>query len=164
MKPLPALAIFLALCSPALAQPKASPSTSKFVTEVARSDMFEIQSSELAAQKADDATKSFARQMVDDHGKTSAELKSLVNEGKVAATLPTEMSPGQQQKLAKLNRLDGAAFNRQYQRDQVSAHKTAVALFKRYASRGDNPDLKTWAGSTTPALAHHLEMAQMLGR
>ena len=85
MKPLPALAIFLALCSPALAQP-ASPSTSKFVTEVARSDMFEIELSELAAQKADDATKSFARQMVDDHGKTSAELKSLVNEGKVAAT------------------------------------------------------------------------------
>jgi len=62
MKPLPALAIFLAFCNPALAQPKASPATNKFVSEVARSDMFEIQSSELAAQKADDATKSFARQ------------------------------------------------------------------------------------------------------
>ena len=125
--------------------------------------MFEIQSSELAAQKADDATKSFARQMVDDHGKTSAVLKSLVNEGKVAATLPTEMSPGQQQKLAKLNRLDGAAFNRQYA-SPGEPPKSAAALFRRYASRGDNPDLKTWAGSTTPALAHHLEMAQMLGR
>jgi putative membrane protein len=46
--------------------------------------------------------------------------------------------------------------------DQVDAHKDAVDLFERYAESGDNPDLKSWAGQTLPALKHHLEMAQNL--
>jgi len=164
MRTLSAFAVVLAFCGPALAQTKASPATNKFVTEVARSDLFEIQSSELATQKADEGTKAFAQQMVNDHQKTSAELKSMVNGGKVAANLPTDMSASQKDKLAKLSKLNGAAFTRQYQTDQVSAHKTAVSLFKQYANRGDNPDLKSWAGTTTPALEHHLEMAQALGK
>jgi putative membrane protein len=47
---------------------------------------------------------------------------------------------------------------------QVSAHKDAVSLFERYAKGGEDPKLKDWAGKTLPALQHHLEMAQNLGK
>ena len=47
---------------------------------------------------------------------------------------------------------------------QAGAHKDTVSLFERYAKRGDNPDLKNWAGKTLPALKHHLKMAQDLSK
>ncbi|WP_409457352.1 DUF4142 domain-containing protein [Rhizobium sp.] len=47
-----------------------------------RPGVFEIESSELALQKGNDATKTFAQQMVADPEKT-AELKALIAVGKV---------------------------------------------------------------------------------
>jgi putative membrane protein len=51
-----------------------------FVTEVAASDMFEIQSSKLAATKTQGKVQAFANQMVTDHTKTSSDLKPLAQE------------------------------------------------------------------------------------
>jgi putative membrane protein len=67
-----------------------------------------------------------------------------------------------QKMLDKLKGLNGADFTQQYDKDQVSAHKDAVSLFRRYAKGGDNDALKDWAGKTLPALERHLEMAQNL--
>lgn len=139
-----------------------APITEDFVKEVAISDMFEIQSSKLAEEKADDKAKAFAKKMIADHEKTSEELKSLVTGGKVKAELPTALDSTHQSKLDKLKGLSGADFTKQYVSDQVSAHKTAVDLFKRYGAGGDNADLKTWAVKTEPHLEEHLKMAQDL--
>ena len=139
-----------------------APRTEDFVKEAAISDMFEIQSSQLAQAKGDDQTKSFAAQMMTDHQKTTDELKGLVEGGKVKATLPTQMDSSHQKMLEKLERLSGADFDKQYDADQVSAHKQAVSLFGRYGKRGSSPELKDWASKTLPTLQHHLEMAQGL--
>src|SRR3954447_7931504 len=142
----------------------ASPSTADFVTQAAISDMFEIQSSQLAAERGDEATKKFAQQMIADHQKTSSEMKTMAQGGKVQATIPAALDSTHQSKLDKLKGLQGNDFNRQYHNDQVKAHKDAVDLFQRYAKGGDNPDLKAWAGKTQPALEHHLQMAQQLAK
>jgi putative membrane protein len=140
-----------------------SPSTQDFVTEAAISDMFEIQSSQLAVDKASDqATKDFANQMITDHGKTSSEMKSMVDAGTVKANLPTALDGSHQSMLDKLKSLNGDDFTKQYDSDQVSGHKDAVDLFKRYANGGDNPTLKSWAATTLPTLQHHLDMANNL--
>jgi len=143
-----------------------SPTTRDFVQEAAVSDMFEIQSSQLAEQKSDDApTKSFAQKMVTDHTKTTSDIKSMVSGGKLKGVeLPTDMSSSQKSMLDKLKGLNGKDFTKQYHSDQVSAHKDAVSLFERYAKGGDNAKLKDWAGKTLPALQHHLEMAQALDK
>lgn len=135
-----------------------SPSTADFVKQVAVSDMFEIESSKLAAEKADAATKAFAQQMIKDHTKTSTELKGIAQ----GAEIPTAMDSSHQSKLDKLKGLSGPDFTKQYRSDQVSAHKDAVSLFERYANGGDNEKLKAWAAKTLPDLKHHLEMAQNL--
>src|ERR1700716_2691420 len=139
-----------------------TPTTPDFVKEVAISDMFEIESSKLAQQKANAAEKTFASQMVSDHTKTSTELKGLVTGGKVKADLPTAMDSSHQSKLDKLKGESGKDFSSDYDSMQVSAHKDAVSLFERYAKGGENADLKNWAGKTLPALKHHLDMAQGL--
>jgi putative membrane protein len=139
-----------------------SPSTADFVKEVAISDMFEIESSKLAQQKGNAPTKSFADHMVMDHTKTSMELKSLVQGGKVRADLPAAMDSSHQTKLDKLKGLNGDDFSKNYDQMQRDAHKDAVDLFGRYAKGGDNADLKQWASSTLPALQTHLKMADAL--
>lgn len=141
-----------------------APKTEDFVKEVAASDMFEIESSKLAVERADGPTKTFAQQMVTDHEKTSAELKQLVESGKVTATLAPAMTEDQQQMIDKLKGLQGTEFTEQYHSDQVSAHEDAVDLFKRYGEEGENPELKAWAAKTHPALEHHLKMAQDLDK
>lgn len=127
--------------------------------------MFEIESSKLAEQKGNAQEKSFAQQMVIDHTKTSSELKTPVGDGKVEATLPTALdSSHQKNKLDKLKGATGQDFSSDFNSYQVSAHKDAVSLFERYANGGDNAALKDWAGKTLPALGHHLDMAQELGK
>lgn len=137
-----------------------APKTEDFVKEVAMSDMFEIQSSELAQQKAatEDAKK-FAAQMITDHTKTSNELKSLAPN---PAAIPVQLDSSMQSKLDKLKKLQGDTFTKEYNSMQVSAHKSAVSLFERYANGGENAKLKEWASHTLPTLKHHLEMAKKL--
>jgi putative membrane protein len=75
------LALFL-MASPALAQSigektgvnsvlGVAPTTADFVKEVAISDMFEIQSSQLAQERGNASEKPFAATMIKDHQKTS---------------------------------------------------------------------------------------------
>ena len=128
-----------------------APKTQDFVTLAAQSDMLEIQSSKLALQKSDSAkTKTFAQNMIDDHTKTSTELKGLVSSGKVKVDAPSALDKAHEAKLDKLTKLNGKDFTKEYDDMQVSAHKDAVSLFERYGKDGDNPDLKAFAGKTLP--------------
>ncbi|HEY0329617.1 MAG TPA: DUF4142 domain-containing protein [Rhodopseudomonas sp.] len=173
MKRLTVVATCLLFATPVLAQSLGektgvnstlgiAPTTQDFVTQVAISDLFEINSNKLGAEKGNAAEKSFATQMVTDHTKTSTELKTLVTGGKVKAELPTALDSAHQSKLDKLKGLSGADFSSSFDSYQVDAHKDAVNLFERYAKSGENADLKDWAGKTLPALQHHLELAQKL--
>jgi putative membrane protein len=141
----------------------APPPAQEFVNKVAISDMFEIQSSQLALSKqADVDTKPFAEKMVTDHQKTSSELKSLIDSGKVKAMLPTALDAQHQKMLDELKAKSGKDFDQSYDQIQVKAHQEAVALFEAYTRGGDNADLKSWAAQTLPHLKEHLSMAQKL--
>jgi putative membrane protein len=175
MKKIIIASLAISLAGPVLAQSAAeksgvnsligvAPKTEDFVQEAATSDMFEIESSKLALDRGDAATKTFAQQMVTDHEKTSSELKALISAGKVKAQLPSAMTSAQQDMLDKLKGLQGDDFIKQYHSDQESAHEDAVNLFKRYGEGGDNAELKAWAASTRPALEHHLQMAKDLNK
>ena len=140
-----------------------APSAQDFVNKVAVSDMFEIRSSQLALSKQPDKdTKPFAQKMVTDHQKTSKELKSLVDNGKVKATLPSALDSEHEKMLDDLKAKDGKDFDHSYDQTQVKAHQDAVALFNAYAKDGDDPELKKWAAKTLPHLRQHLTMAQKL--
>lgn len=139
-----------------------APKTEDFVTEAAVSDMTEIAASKVALEKGDADEKQFADQMVRDHTQTSTELKALVASGDVQATLPTGLDSASQKEIDKLNAAKPADFRSEYDSSQVSAHKSAVSLFDRYAKGGENSKLKDWAQKTLPHLQHHLDMANML--
>jgi len=139
-----------------------TPKPADFVKEAAESDLYEIQSSQLAGTKTDRSVKRFAEQMVADHTQTSSELKSHAQKGGIA--LPTKMSNSQQRMLAKLSGLSGDDFTQRYLDDQVTVHKKMISLFKRYLKGGKNKDLKVWATQTLPILQRDLDMAQALDK
>ena len=74
--------------------------------------------------------------MVTDHQKTSKELKSLVDRGKVKATLPSALDSEHQQMLDDLKAKSGKDFDQSYDQMQVQGHEDAVALFTAYAKGG----------------------------
>jgi putative membrane protein len=141
-----------------------APKTQDFVTEAAVSDMTEIAAAKIALEKGDADEKQFADQMVKDHTQTSTELKGLVSSGDVEATLPTAPDSPSQKHIDKLNAATPADFKGDYDSSQVSAHKSAVSLFERYAKGGENARLKEWASKTLPHLQQHLEMANALNQ
>ena len=66
-----------------------APTTEDFVKTVAISDMFEVQSGQLASEKAQNGdVRSFGKQMVADHTKTSDQLKKLVADKDIKVELP----------------------------------------------------------------------------
>jgi putative membrane protein len=135
-----------------------------FYIRAAQSDMLEIMSSNLALQKSqNEEVRRFAQMMIDDHTRTSNELKTLAASKNV--TLPTTMSNKQQSAMDKLNRAAaGADFDREYMKMQVKAHEDAVKLFQRQANEdeADEADAKAFAAKTLPALQTHLATARTL--
>jgi putative membrane protein len=141
---------------------QSAPTTEDFVKAVAISDMFEIQSSKLALEKKARPDEKFAERMVQDHTKTTEQLKELVKSGKVKAELPTALDGKHQQMLDQLRSESGATFEKDYDQMQRDGHKQAVALFESYAKGGDNAELKRWAANTLPHLQEHLALAEKL--
>ena len=140
-----------------------NPTTTDFVKEAAMSDMTEIAAAKLGEERGNAQEKAFAGQMITDHTKTSEELKSMAPADAKAA-IPTALDSSSQGKVDKLKDAKPDDFSSDFDSMQVSAHKDAVSLFERYAKGGEDPKLKDWAGKTLPALQHHLEMAQNLGK
>ena len=140
-----------------------TPSTPDFVTEAAKSDMLEIQSSQLADQKADGANKSFAQKMVTDHTATSAELKPWCQPARSAVELPTDCGHAAAH-ARQAEQPERRGLHQAISHDQLSAHKDAVSLFERYAKGGDNATLQEFAAKTLPHLREHLKMAEDLDK
>jgi putative membrane protein len=155
-----ALTTMAVACGMFALQAVAQNATQDFVTKVAISDMFEIQTGKLAAQKGNAEVKSFGQRMVKDHTKTSQELKSMLGKSKVK--VPTALDAEHRAKLGKLEKLSGDQFNSNYASMQVEAHQEAVKLFETYSSSGDDAELKAWAAKTLPTLKDHLEHARKL--
>ncbi len=161
-----AFAATLALTLPLLATTSVSAlavSTQEFVNKVAVSDMFEVKSGKLAAKKAkDDDVQDFGEQMVEDHTKTTEDLKELVKDEDIKVEMPAGMDQRHKDQFNTLKDLSGADFDRAYVPTQVVAHEQAVNLFEDYSKSGDNDALKEWAGDTLPALKDHLKEAREL--
>jgi putative membrane protein len=139
------------------------PDNGRFVKEAAMSDMTEIAAAKVGKERGNAQEKTFTSQMITDHTKTTDELKAMASAGAKVA-IPSAPDSSSQSKVDKLKDAKPDDFSSDFDSMQVSAHKDAVSLFERYAKGGEDPKLKDWAGKTLPALQHHLEMAQNLGK
>jgi putative membrane protein len=61
-----------------------------------------------------------------------------------------------------LNSASAQDFDKTYAKQQVDAHQQAVDLFKKYAAKGDDTDVKQFAEKTLPTIEQHLEDTKKL--
>src|SRR6185295_14604917 len=67
-----------------------------------------------------------------------------------------ESTADQKAKKEKLDKLSGAAFDKEFVNMMVTNHKANIPNFEREASRGSDPDVKQFASSIVPTLKEHL--------
>jgi len=133
-----------------------------FFETAASANLFEIESSQLALQRATDpALKAFAKRMVQDHEKAGRELKALARKKDV--TLSTQLLRRHKAMLDDLrDEKQGPEFDDEYRRKMIASHKEAVSLFDEVATDAKDPDIKAFAAKTLPTLQAHGGSAQEL--
>ena len=127
-----------------------------FATAVAASDLYEIESSRLAADKSGSTeVKEFAGHLLTDHQKSTAELKTAASQAKVmvAPALDAE----KQSMLSQLKAASGAEFDRLFVQQQKAAHQKALALLQSFARDGDAEPLKAFARKASGVVEGHIE-------
>src|SRR2546423_8449740 len=133
----------------------------KFMMEAATGGMMEVELGRWAAQKGtSDAIKQFGHRMVDDHSQANTELMQLASSKGV--TVPTQLDEKHRNEVAKLTKLSGAEFDRQYAKMMISDHRKDVDEFQKQSMHADDADLQAFAAKTLPTLQQHLQMAQTL--
>lgn len=151
--------------NPAADQAGAQPADSAqvYVANAAIGDLYEVQSSRLALEKAQSAdVKAFAKQMIADHTATTNTLKTLAVDQAVGRVLPTEPDARHQAMLDTLKGTSGAAFDKAYLDQQATAHQEALLLHGNYARHGEKAKLKAFAAETTPRIQRHADMLKQL--
>ena len=155
------LTLALALPLAANAAGNAGAKDSEFRTKAAQGGMAEVALGQMAVNKAaDPKVKEFGQKMVDDHGKANEELKSIAQRD--GESLPAESSKAQQDAAQKLGQKTGKDFDTAYAQMMVKDHEEDVALFKKEAASGQDPEMKQFASKTLPTLEEHLKMAKEL--
>ncbi|MER9405299.1 DUF4142 domain-containing protein [Mesorhizobium caraganae] len=147
----------LAAASIVLAMPAfAADSAQDFVDKAAIGGKFEVDSSKIAQDKAQDqSVKDFAQTMIRDHGSANAKLQAVAGEQKL--NVPAALDAQHQGDVDKL-RSAQAPIDLAYVDMQRKAHADAVKLFESYARDGDNAALKTFAQQTVDTLKMHQQM------
>jgi putative membrane protein len=132
-----------------------------FYMQAAEGGMAEVEAGKLAQAKGNSAAvKDFGSQMVADHGKANAKLKSIAANKQVM--LPSAPSAEHQTMKKKLEGLTGAAFDAAYVQGQVADHEKVAALLEKEIASGKDADAKAFAMETLPTVKAHLAMAQKL--
>lgn len=148
---------------PAAEMPAAANPDQEFANAAAASDAFEIQSSQLAQDKASASkVKAFAAQMIKAHTDSTAKLKTAAQNATPVVTPQPQLSAMQQQTLDDLKSKSGAEFDTAYIKAQADAHQMTLDKLRAYAANGAVPSLKSFANEMVPVVTAHLNMAKGL--
>lgn len=141
------------------------PSTADYVANAALSDMYEIESSTLARDKARaPELKAFADRIITDHTATTKSLKAALAQGDMGITPPAALDDRRRGLVQALKAAGPDAFDDLYHQQQIAAHEEALALHQGYAAGGENAALRRVAGTATPIVQSHLTMLRQMER
>jgi putative membrane protein len=155
----------LGLCvfaTSAIGATDAALTSATFVEKAAQAGMMEVEAGKVASTRAQSLqVRDFAQRMVQDHTKSSAELKTAAATARVK--VPTILDAEHRATVETLGAKSGEEFDAAYVRQMVADHEKAVALFQAAAaSDALDPALVGYAKKTLPTLQAHKEMADTL--
>jgi putative membrane protein len=136
--------------------PEAKTSAMPYVMAAGMSDLYEINSSQIALQKSQRAdVRKFANMLIKHHQKTTAATMKAAARANVTAP-PPALDAGATQSINELQTASAGDFDRIYLAQQGPAHQAALDLHQSYSSGGDQAPLRTSARSAVPVVRQHL--------
>ncbi|NBB23655.1 DUF4142 domain-containing protein [Porphyrobacter sp. SLTP] len=133
-----------------------APTSLAFVQAAAMSNLYEIAAANIALDKAEaGSVRDFAQMMVTDHSKALETLEDAVGSSGQTLALPINLDADHQAKVDILQSLQGAAFDREYLSQQMTAHREALTLLKAYGGEGEIAELRQFAQGAIPTVQKH---------
>jgi putative membrane protein len=130
-----------------------------FMKKAAVGGMMEVDLGKLAQKSTNPKVKAFAQQMVTDHSKANAELKTLAE--KSGIVLPTAYPAEEKAHMDMMAKMTGTAFDKHYIEMMVTDHDKTIALFNAAASSQDK-GVSDFAKKTIPVITGHFEKAKAI--
>jgi putative membrane protein len=130
--------------------------------KIEQAHLGEIDLSRLAKQQASSRdVKSFADMIENDHGSALKDLQKVMNKNGVEESTNSKPAEGKEE-LAKLQKLSGAQFDREFMNTMVMDHQKDLDELRKAQTSVQNADLKDYINDLIPTVQKHLDKAQDL--
>ncbi|HEY8100670.1 MAG TPA: DUF4142 domain-containing protein [Burkholderiaceae bacterium] len=141
-----------------------APSTTgnnEFLAQAVQDSQAEIEQCELALERtSNDDIKIFAQRMIDDHSEIGQKIEQLCSQKNIE--LPQDVNPQQSSSMKELLALSGQDFDKRFIEQNVQDHENDIKVFKHYAEKADDADVKALAAKGVKMLTEHLKMAKQI--
>jgi putative membrane protein len=135
------------------------PATRQFFADAVSGSTMELAGGAFAVSKAErDDVKALGRQLMNDHARMNRDVIVLAKD--LGDLLSNELRPDDRKVVDRLQKLDGAEFQREYLKAIVEHHTRELAMFEKQAASGTNPQVKAYAEKTLPQVKEHLRLAE----
>ncbi|SRR5579871_493933 len=139
--------------------PAINTADTKFMVDIAKAGMMEIELGKIAEERSGDETiKRFGAMMVTDHTKAAAALQKLASQKKVS--LPSALDIDEQKQMDSLKNKSGKAFDQPYMKMMVDGHKKVLSELNDEKINGSDADVRDFASNTIATVQMHLDSAR----
>ena len=140
------------------------PKPEEFAGSVAQSDGYELAAAQTAlAQSRNPQIRAFAERMIADHERMAGALRDAAQASGLEPPV-SQVGGDQARLLGGLQSLRGNDFDREYGRQQMLAHVSALTVMRSYAEQGSDQHLRRFAASTVSVIERHLETVRLLAQ
>ncbi len=138
------------------------PTTEKeFLSRAIAAEIAEVKFAEYAAKHAhSEDVRKLAQTLADDHTKIREALLGQAKKHRLAVVEGLEKS--HRDEYARLSKLDGAAFDREYLRWVANAHERTSKLYKKWAKDASDEDIRAAAGRALQRVQDHQSLVKKL--
>ncbi|KQS05173.1 hypothetical protein ASG11_04745 [Sphingomonas sp. Leaf357] len=141
---------------------EAKMSAAPYVMAAGMSDLYEINSSQVAVQRSQNpAIRRYAAMLIKHHQKTTAATMAAAKKAGMTPPMPM-LDPAATTSVNELQTVAVTDFDRTYLAQQVPAHQAALDLHTSYGKDGDQAALRASAKKAVPIVKQHLAAAQKL--
>jgi len=131
---------------------------------IEQSHLGEFDLARLAKQQANGRdVKSYADMIEDDHSGALKDVQKVMTNNGMPESTHSRPAEGQE-KLATLQKMSGAAFDREFMNTMVSGHQKTLDELRSAQTSVQNADLKDYINDLIPKVQKHLEKAQVCRR
>ncbi|WP_165781448.1 DUF4142 domain-containing protein [Streptosporangium minutum] len=139
------------------AQPDLNEQDKKFLVQLHRVDLTEIQAGNLAQQRSTDRSiTDLGKMLVDDHTKLDESVRQVAQ--KAGVPLPDNPNANQREQLAELSKLTGQVFDNVWLAAMITGHRQTLDRLDQELSEGSSLEVKKLAEDARPVVREHLNL------